>query len=327
MTSHWLWIEVPIILMIIGYVYRRIGEARDDVRFPPIGEMIDIGGRELHLIRKSSSGPTVVFESGASMSSATWWPFQDRLTDVSTVSYDRAGLGWSDDATLLTMEERAADLHSLLVAAKVPSPYILVGLSYGGPLIRLFTRDHRDEVAGLVFVDVVHEAVMANSGAQKYINRMAMIFRLMTYAAQIGLLRLLRFRGISQPATALSWTPTQQQAVGAQASRPHRAVVEEFVSVKRLTEAMSGLNVPGSLGSLPIIVLSHGIPFPGGYTALDENHKDGQEQLAALSKNSELIVATKSGHAIMWDEPELLLNAIRRVVTAARTGTNLSHTN
>jgi pimeloyl-ACP methyl ester carboxylesterase len=327
MISHWPWIEIPVFLIIAGYVYRRIGEARDDIRFPAPGEMIDIGGRKLHLIRKGSGGPTVVFESGAGGSSSMWWPFQDRLQDMTTVAYDRAGLGWSDAAALpRTMEERAADLHALLVAAKIPPPYVLVGISYGGPLIRLFARDHRNEVAGMVFVDIGHEAVFSTPGVQWYVNRMVTILRIMGGAAQIGLLRALGFRGIPEPPTALTLTPDQRQAIGSRASRPRGFFVmaEEFTSVKRIAAAMSGLGTPGLLGDVPIAVLSHGIPFPGSYAVLDINHMEGQKQLAALSTNSALIVAEKSSHVITWDEPEVVLDAIRRVVAAARDNSRLA---
>src|ERR1700712_2214846 len=111
MTAHWLWITVPLLLVVVGYLYRRVGEAHDDRRCPPLGEMIDVGGRRLHMIRKGSGGPGVVCEPGAGASSSMWWPFQDRLTDLATVTYDRAGLGWSDAAASpRTMGEPAAGL-------------------------------------------------------------------------------------------------------------------------------------------------------------------------------------------------------------------------
>jgi hypothetical protein len=99
--------------------------------------------------------------------------------------------------------------------------------------------------------------------------------------------------------------------------------VEEFTSVTRIAEAMSGLDTPGLLGDAPIAVLSHGIRFPGAFAVLEINHEEGQQQLTALSTNTVFIVAEKSSHAIPWDEPEVVIDAIRRVALAARNHTRL----
>jgi hypothetical protein len=60
-------------------------------------------------------------------------------------------------------------------------------------------------------------------------------------------------------------------------------------------------------------VISHGKPFPGPFAVLERNWGEGQKRLAALSTDSVLIVAGKSNHMIQHDEPELVLDAIRRV--------------
>jgi pimeloyl-ACP methyl ester carboxylesterase len=179
----------------------------------------------------------------------------------------------------------------------------------------------------MVFVDIGHEAVFSTPGAQRYLNRMTMILRTIGGAAQIGLVRALRFRGLPEPSTALPLMPAQRQAAGSRAARPggFRAAVEECASVKRIAEAMSGLDTPGLLGDVPVAVLSHGIRFPGVFAVLEVNHQEGQEQLAALSTNSVLIVAEKSSHAIPWDEPEVVIDAIRRVAIAARNHTPLDN--
>src|SRR5690606_28471284 len=74
------------------------------------------------------------------------------------VTYDRAGLGWSDPAPgPRTAEAMVADLRALLRAAGVPAPYVLVGQSFAGLLVRLYAYLHPSEVAGLVLVDGAHE--------------------------------------------------------------------------------------------------------------------------------------------------------------------------
>ena len=46
-----------------------------------------------------------------------------------------------------------ADLHALLTAARVPGPYVLVGWSAGGPIVRIYASTYPHDVVGLVLVD------------------------------------------------------------------------------------------------------------------------------------------------------------------------------
>jgi len=71
----------------------------------------------------------------------------------------------------------------------------------------------------------------------------------------------------------------------------------------------------GHLGDTPLIVITHGIPFTGGRAFQEPGWLPAMERLASLSSDSELIVAENSGHSIMWDEPELVVEAIQNLVT------------
>ncbi len=294
------------------------------------GEMIDIGGRQLHVLRRGQGAPTVVLEAGGAMSSAMWWPFQDRLAALTTVvCYDRAGLGNSEPAQLpRSMQDRTADLAAMLTVADIAGPYVLVGLSYGGPLIRLFAAQHPQQTAGLVLVDIPHEAVFTTVGAQKYLRRSSAALRMVAALAKTGLLRLLRLRGLPQSPPALPFTAPQLQALNSRYpnARWFKAGADEFASMLKIGEAMTGLEVPGSLGDIPVAVISHGKPFPGPFAVLETNHLQGQTQLAALSRNSLFVVAEHSSHGVPVEEPELVLDVIRRVVESVRTGTPLSST-
>ena len=79
----------------------------------------------------------------------------------------------------------------------------------------------------------------------------------------------------------------------------------------------------GSLGPLPVIVITHGQPFPGPFAVLEKNWSEGQAQLAALSTDSVLMVAKNSNHMIQHDEPALVVGAIRRMHSAVKEGTSL----
>ncbi len=327
MQGYWLWIAIPLGLLIAGYIFQRIGEVSDAAHSVPPGEMIDIGGRRLHVIRRGSGGPAVVIEAGGAGSSSMWWPLQDRLAALTTViTYDRAGLGWSDSVPLpRSIEARADDLAAMLARVDVSAPWIMVGLSYGGPLIRLLAKRHPEQIAGMVFVDIAHEAVFSTLGARTYLRRTTVMLRIVARIAQVGILRALRIKGLPQPETALPFTAEQQKALDSlnPTSSALFTGADEFASMQRIAEAMAGLSEPGKLGRLPVAVISHGQPFPGPFAVLETNHLQGQQQLAALSSNSLFVVAENSSHGVPVQEPELVIEVIQRVVAAVRDGAPL----
>jgi pimeloyl-ACP methyl ester carboxylesterase len=213
----------------------------------------------------------------------------------------------------------------MLAQTGLEPPYVLVGWSYGGPLIRTFAHRHPDRVAGMVFVDIAHEAVFSTPKAQAYVGRVVLALRVIGGLAQVGVLRLARVRGLSQPPTAMAYSPDHRRALRSRPPAAHSflAGADEFSSMRAIGTAMHELNTPGLLGSIPIAVISHGKPYPGPFAVLERNHPEGMRALAALSDNSVLTVADNSMHAVPLEEPQLVIDAITAVQHAARTGTPL----
>jgi pimeloyl-ACP methyl ester carboxylesterase len=124
-----------------------------------IDDRFDVGGHSLHLVCQGSGAPTVVLEAGGpGADSSMWAEMQPRLAQIArTCRYDRAFLGQSDPAGegTRTIDDTVADLHTLLVKAGVACPCVLVGASWGGPIIQLYAGLYPEDVAGLVFVDGV----------------------------------------------------------------------------------------------------------------------------------------------------------------------------
>ncbi len=118
----------------------------------------------MHIPSTGEGTPTVVFESGMGASCVSWTLVQSQVAQFSRpVSYDRAGHGWSDPAREpRTARQIAQELHTLLGAASVPAPYVLVGHSFGGYLNRAFAHMYRDEVVGMGLVDSVYPAEWEN---------------------------------------------------------------------------------------------------------------------------------------------------------------------
>ena len=126
-------------------------------------------GRRLRaIVAGEGAGPLVVFEAGMSAPAASWVHTQREVSAFArTLSYDRAGYGGSDvDPHERTLERIVEDLTSLLDALGETSPVVLVGHSWGGPILRLFASQHPQRVAGLVFVDATVAEGMSERNAR-----------------------------------------------------------------------------------------------------------------------------------------------------------------
>jgi len=152
------------VLVAAGAIYQAIGTWRDHRRFPPLGRLVRVNKRRIHIHVTGEGTPTVVFESGMGASCLSWTLVQPHVAKFArAVSYDRAGHGWSDPAPEpRTAQQIAHELRTLLDATGVPGPYVLVGHSFGGYVNRAFAHLYRNEVVGMVLVDSVHPAEWEN---------------------------------------------------------------------------------------------------------------------------------------------------------------------
>jgi pimeloyl-ACP methyl ester carboxylesterase len=127
---------------------------------------VDAGGHPLRMLISGQGSPAVVFEAGGSPVSGSpleaWNQIQPAVSRyTTTVSYDRAGIGWSPAGPGFRDARRVAiDLHTALHNADVRPPYLLVGHSFGGPLNRVFAGMYPNEVCGMVLVDPTQEEMI-----------------------------------------------------------------------------------------------------------------------------------------------------------------------
>jgi len=150
-----------VLLALGGATYEAIMAAGDSKRYPPPGQLVDVGGYRLHLHCIGQGSPTVVLDTGLGAFSLDWGAVQPHIaTSTRVCAYDRAGLGWSDPGpTPRSPQQFVAELHALLTKGGVEGPYVLVAHSISGKTARLFASQHPDEVAGMVLVDARHEHV------------------------------------------------------------------------------------------------------------------------------------------------------------------------
>jgi pimeloyl-ACP methyl ester carboxylesterase len=277
--------------------------------------MIDIGGRRLHILCKGDAkGPTVVIEAGLSQytANATYGKVQNAVAPFARVcTYDRAGLGWSEPAPQpRTYPAMVEDLHRLLAAAGLQGPFVLVGHSMGGLLVRLYARTWPADVAGVVLVDATSEPNFPETTAAEA----AIVAQIdaAVHGARPGV-PIIGLPAGTPPETAMSFTPEILLAVKG-----------EFQAFDRLPAEMKAPGGFGKLGDIPLVVIRRGRNEADPPDASDLSWRAAQEQLVGLSTNSVLIVARNSGHVIPLDEPDVVAEGVRRVLDAIQSGHRLN---
>ena len=139
----------------VGGAYQVLGARADAKAYPMPGQLVDVGGRSLHLRCTGTGTPTVLLQPGAGeFSSNMGWIAPAVAQQTRVCVYDRAGRGWSDPAD--APQDGAAlvaDLHTLLARAHVAGPYVVAGHSFGGLYTLAFAARYPDEVVGMVLLD------------------------------------------------------------------------------------------------------------------------------------------------------------------------------
>ena len=275
-------------------------------RFPAPGQMIDVGGRRLHLSCKGAKqGTTVLIEGGAFASSYSYFTAQDEMSKVAHVCvYDRAGLGWSDMATLpRALEDRVDDLHRLLDKSGLRKPVILAGHSMGGLLVRMFAKKYPADVAGLMLIEASNERANNNEESLKRVTQTA---------AQIGMAFGLLANGGEIPQVRIPNGPPEQEIV--QRESVFRAGQDDFVAMSKIDVELQKFGDLGTLGDKPLIVITRGKRDPGFPPELEKTWDESHRWLATLSSRATLIVAENAGHMVNIDRPDLLREASQQIV-------------
>jgi pimeloyl-ACP methyl ester carboxylesterase len=253
------------------------------------GSMVDIGGRSLFIDCRGTGSPTVILESGLT-ADTTWW--DDVIGPIAETTrvcaYDRANNGESDQVSPHTGDQSVSDLAKLLAGRDIDPPYVLVAWSFGGPISRLFAARHPDEIVGMVLVDT-DPVDYRDQGA--------------------------------------AFVPDDVLERSYWASEN-----DEKLDLDATLDLVRAESTRGSFDDHPLVVLtpstpnsgdigqggSQGLPGPR-VPELDELYLRLEREMQNLSSNARFVLVADSGHCIMCDQPQVVIDAVKDVIKAARS--------
>jgi len=336
--SFFLWLAfLLVVLPLLGVLYQRWGARRDARRYPPRGGLYRVAGETLHLHAMGRGAPTVVLEAGISASSLSWMLVQPAIAQFArVVSYDRAGLGWSEaGAAPCTPSRLAATLHELLQASGHAGPYILVGHSFGALIVRTFAARFPHETAGLVLVDPFRpeEWWPATDGQRAMVRHGVRLARRGQRLATLGVVRgsLGLLAGgrhlvprLMNRLSAGRGAGIAERLTGEIRKLPREVwpVIASHWSHPKAFQAMAQHleDLPSSVEEMAAVPPLHGVPTQLLLAGRGRGmHPSPAAYAARLGPQVTLTVAQGSGHWIQLDEPELVVAAVRALISRPLT--------
>jgi pimeloyl-ACP methyl ester carboxylesterase len=232
-----------------------------------------------------TGSPTVVFEAGGGDDSSVWAEVEPAVREangVRTFVYDRAGLGRSEPPAPggYRIDDEAAALACALDERGVTGPIVLVAHSYGGFVATLVAATD-PRVAGAVLVD-------ANLAA---------------FFDEAEVERLLAL-----------YTP-QFPALEEQAPELARVMIPLMRAYPDTARRLRAVDYPASLPTIDIVAEQSWGATPEQNDAMRRVHADF---VAAAPETREAVLAEGSGHYVMRDRPDVVLDAIARMVARVR---------
>lgn len=261
--------------------------------------MVEVAGHAMRVRTANLGGrrpgqPIVVLESGSVSPIENWNPILDQIAAIApVVAYDRRGIGKSEfDGQPQTLKHVASSLHALLSEIKAAPPYVLVGHSYGGILIMHFAQQFPSEVSGLVYLDAPDvERTAADMDAISPDTRRVVMSELDQFPTGL-------------PPGMQAELDNLRQLLGNDMAELH--------SVRPPKGLPTGVVI--AAGKYERSETPPPAEMAAGLVRLQIRH---EQEWALSSPNGLLVVANHIGHAVHQDDPALVMQVIRHVLSAA----------
>jgi pimeloyl-ACP methyl ester carboxylesterase len=291
----------------------------------PPGDMIDVNSHKMHVFRAGSGSPTVFFEAGLRSDLLAFAKVQLEVAKfTSTISYDRAGMGYSESSTNPSRrsKEIVSEFAQLVEVLEIEEPMILVGWSAGGIYNREYAAQHPEKVAGMVFIDSSHENEInrfPKEIASLEKKNMADSTEFFKEASKLSYEEILE--KVDDPPFWLEYPEFFQPYIK---DRLRPELFEFYTKLPAFFEedVSQGDDALKALGDIPLTVISvatyNNPNFDDAQRKLaTEVWEELQTELAELSSHNKQI-KVDSGHHIAGEKPEVVIEAIKEMVEKVR---------
>jgi pimeloyl-ACP methyl ester carboxylesterase len=306
---------ILISVLAIGFVTEQFIQLYFNTKKPAANTFYSINGNQIHFVKKGNGGPTVVFQSGLGSDYKIWEAIQDSLSAyTTTLSYDRAGLLWSDASKApKTIESITDELQQLLQKTNCPKPYIFVGHSLAGITLRPIIRNNQKDVAGIIFVDVSHPLQIKNSSAELKKLLVVPPAWFISILVETGVARL--YFSFKSFITDVPVNNRMNKHIRNYFYTSYKTFLKEAIQDDQMFEQAGHIN---SFGNTPLTIITGAYPdnaaFIGNPTLAKEYlnlHRTQQKNLLNLSTHSKQVIAPNSGHYVQLQNPEVIIKAIK----------------
>ena len=249
--------------------------------------MVVFDDYQIHINETGAGKPTVIIEAGLGSGFDAYDTLQTAISRLTRVlSYDRPGLGESTKSPKpRTLSVYIDELRLLLEKEKIQPPYILLGHSLGGLLVRYYAYTYPEEVVGLVLVDCVHEDWFEYIRTTHTEEEVEMFNKVIDPDQYTGILR------------------------------------DEWEQFEHNCELMRGIEIPQHIPTRIITAVQYGEDQQNlGYHPEDmAAWADMQARMMNNLIDAEQIITDKSGHSVQLSEPELIIDAVKELIEIYRS--------
>ena len=254
--------------------------------------MVDLNEFQIHIKETGKGRPAVIIEAGLGSGYDAYDTLQTAISHITKVlSYDRPGLGESSKSpNLRTLPNYTNELRLLLLKEMIDPPYILVGHSLGGLIMRYYAHKYPNEVVGLVLIDCIPDGWLdyfMNTHSKEEIEKL-------------------------------------NKVIDPELNNSEGVIREEWQEFQNNLELINGIQI---LKHIPIRIIT-AIRYSEDQEALGYHAEDMQvwaqmqANIMSISTDAKQIITDKSGHSVQLSEPELIIEAIKDLVEINRKNDN-----
>jgi pimeloyl-ACP methyl ester carboxylesterase len=196
--------------------------------------------------------------------------------------YDRAGLGRSPPTPPpYRIDDEAEALRRELDRHGIGAPVVLIAHSYGG-FIATLVAAHDARIAGVVLVNANLVGFFDDTQIKRLLD---------TYTPQ--------FDALEQAAPDLA-----------------RVMIPLIQAYPATVERLRGVDIPAAVPTIDIVAERTWVDTPEEIAAIRRAHRE----FVAASPEREAVYAVRSGHHVMRDRPDIVLDATARIISKLRVG-------